>query len=155
MHKSIVIPYPDKLSEHMSELPFGSIKKSATGMGATHLELFISKRNSIVVAPLLAITESKKHPLILTVDGTTTYGEFYYYMQECTGFKKIHCSAASIRKLFEYFFRLEVDPEKDDYFFLIDEIDLFQTQADFRENLSDAIDNSLFIKMSKNKTIFN
>lgn len=129
----------------MKEMPFGYILKSSTGMGATHLELNISQRNSIVVSPLLSILESKKdNPFIFQVHGKTLKKDFQMYVTQLNPddghYEKIHCSSDSVTKLFQWYAELQIDVFNGKYFFLLDEIDLFQTQSNFRERLADSLD---------------
>lgn len=60
-NEAVILLKPDenRLSEIITQLPYGLIDKQATGIGATHLELHCSKRDSIIVVPTRALGEGK------------------------------------------------------------------------------------------------
>jgi hypothetical protein len=80
-------------------LPCGIVRKGATGIGATKMELFDSPRNVIMVSPLLSILASKKHEKVLTISGEVTnklqaVTEYINFCQSTNQqYLKIHTSA--------------------------------------------------------------
>lgn len=138
-----------KLGDIFSTSPYGLIKKNRTGIGATTLELK-APRNSIIVLPTKALAFEK------TLTGRSDDGKYHYvyvgskvidapldmpsldsYLldNEITH-KKILVVADSLPKVIK---RIGNTVYKD-YFFMIDEIDLFQSDSTYRPALEAVID---------------
>jgi uncharacterized phage-like protein YoqJ len=135
------------LSEIWDSLPPGIIVKNAPGIGATHLELFVAKRHSILVSPLVSIIKSKESkgeiPEILSFYGDLQDKENavdkYLKARDGNGYFKIHVTAESLPTLFRYLEDNRINPFE--YFhFVLDEHDLMQLQSEFREFLPIAFD---------------
>lgn len=132
-----------KLSDVLNAIPHGLINKDETGMGATYLEL-ITERNSIIVEPIkiTAYSKAKKHNALyvgsqMNDDVIVTNKMIVDYCNdELIQFKKIVVVADSLPRL------VDVLGGKifEDYFLMIDEIDSFQTDANFRERMGNCID---------------
>nr|WP_297166110.1 hypothetical protein [uncultured Dysgonomonas sp.] len=137
-----------RLSEIITQLPYGLIDKQATGIGATHLELHCSKRNSIIVVPTRALGESKcgGSPNFLyvgtqkIVNRVTTDEEIRAYLNNSDiEFKKIVVVADSLYRVINAITSLGMDVYRE-YFLMVDEIDTIQADAHFRPQLSSVID---------------
>lgn len=131
------------LSDYLTKMPHGLVDKKITGIGATTLEIN-SKRDSIIVFPTKALAYGKhsKHPKTLYV-GSEIKGEskkvtnqqIKEYLAK-DGYKKLLVVADSLGRLLniigrEYF---------KDYFLMVDEIDVLQTDNNFRPQLENVID---------------
>lgn len=133
-----------KLSDVLDKMPHGIIDKRITGLGATTLEIK-SQRNSIIVMPTraLAYNKSEKHPHTLYVgskyqNNTDLKKESiqYYLDNEHIPHKKFLVVADSLKKLID-----EIGDEVyNDYFFMIDEVDLIQADSNYRPALENAMD---------------
>jgi len=130
-------------------LPNGRIDKRVTGIGATYCELY-SKRNSIIVEPLRAIASSKveKHTgkethTVIYVGGPTNVhpalktAQIKKAIEESDKFIKIVVVADSLKKVI---MAIEDEELYNNYFFMVDEIDTFQTDSGYRSKLEDAMD---------------
>ena len=116
--------------------------KKITGIGATTLEIN-SKRNSIIVFPTKALAYGKhsKHPNTLYV-GSEIKGErekvtnqqIKEYLAK-DGHKKLLVVADSLGRLLGI-----IGKNYKDYFLMIDEIDVLQTDNNFRPQLENVID---------------
>jgi len=135
-----------KLSKIFETSPYGLIKKNRTGIGATTLELN-SPRNSIIVVPTKALAYTK------TMTGKT--GEKYKYLYVGSGisgsnmptiytylndtsieYKKFLVVADSLPRLLK-----EIgESSYKDYFLMVDEIDSYQYDSNYRPALEDVID---------------
>jgi len=138
----------NRLSDIITQLPYGLIDKQATGIGATHLEM-ISKRNSIIVVPTRALGENKcaKDPNKFLYVGTkriankvTSDDEIKRYLNNSDiEFKKIIVVADSLKKVIDNIEHLGIDVYRD-YFLMVDEIDTIQSDNHYRPQLSNVID---------------
>lgn len=136
----------DWLAGIFDRMPYGLVKKSRTGIGATTLELK-ADRNSIIVVPTKALASSKK------LSGREA-GQYYHYVGGETpkirkqpsikAFlanrnikpKKFIVVADSLPKLIR-----EIGAgECKDYFLMVDEIDSYQYDSGYRPNLENVID---------------
>jgi len=131
------------LSDYLSKTPHGLIDKKVTGIGATTLEIN-SKRNSIIVLPTKALASAKcnKHLNTLYVGSEikgererTTDNMIQEYLSR-DGYKKLLVVADSLRRVLKY-----ISPEElKNYFLMVDEIDVLQSDNSFRPQLEDVID---------------
>ena len=146
-----------RLSEIITQLPYGLIDKQATGIGATHLELHCSQRNSIIVVPTRALGESKcgDNPNFLYVgtqrgsNDVTTNTEIKNYINNSTiEFKKIVVVADSLKRVIDNFQELGIDVYRE-YFLMVDEIDTIQADAHYRPQLSNVIDYYFRFKLQR------
>ena len=130
------------LSNYLTKMPHGLVDKKITGIGATTLEIN-SKRNSIIVFPTKALAYGKhsKHPNTLYV-GSEIKGEkekvtnqqIEEYLAK-DGYKKLLVVADSLGRLLGI-----IGKNYKDYFLMIDEIDVLQTDNNFRPQLENVID---------------
>ena len=145
-----------KLSDIFVQLPYGIIKKNITGIGATTLELR-SPRHSIIIVPTKALAYEKyktgydaaeNRNNFLYVGSaigdlpTTTEESIRNYLADNEiKYKKILVVADSIRKLF---WKRKVCLNRIDtremFFFMVDEIDIFQSDSTYRPALEKVID---------------
>lgn len=140
------------LSNYLTKMPHGLVDKKITGIGATTLEIN-SKRNSIIVFPTKALAYGKhsKHPNTLYV-GSEIKGEkekvtnqqIEEYLAK-GGYKKLLVVADSLGRLSGI-----IGKNYKDYFLMIDEVDVLQTDNNFRPQLENVID-YYFMFPSKNR----
>lgn len=138
-----------KLSQIIDRLPDGIVDKGSTGIGATTCELQ-APRNSVIVVPTKALAYNKalKHHC-LYVGGPTgkvtkkiKKEDIQKYCSETSGYKKIIVVADSISKVIE-----AIGPTVyKDYFLMIDEIDSFQSEVNYRPKLEESIEYFLQFK---------
>lgn len=147
----------NRLSEIITQLPYGLIDKQATGIGATHLELHCSKRDSIIVVPTRALGEGKcgNNPNFLYVgtqrgsNDVTTNTEIKNYINNSgIEFKKIVVVADSLKRVINNFQELGIDVYRE-YFLMVDEIDTIQADAHYRPQLSNVIDYYFKFKLQR------
>lgn len=132
--------------------PHGLIKKNRTGIGATTLELN-SPRNSIIVVPTRALAYGKALGSKMNgVDGEPDkYGALYvggnipdfhvptietYLHDTSIQYKKFLVVADSLPRLLEAI----GEEHYKDFFFMVDEIDSYQYDCQYRPKLEDVID---------------
>lgn len=140
-------PNENRLSEIITQLPYGLVDKQATGIGATYSEMH-SERNSIIVVPTRALGESKcgDNPLFLYV-GTqrvsqrvTSDEKMKTYLNDSNiHFKKIVVVADSLKRVIDIIKASSIDVYRE-YFFMVDEIDTIQSDNHYRPQLSNVID---------------
>jgi len=135
------------ISDSFEYLPNGRIDKRVTGIGATYSELK-ANRHSIIVEPLRAIASFKayKHDAIY-VGSKTKYhnkplstknlAESVLDITVTNKPVKIMVVADSLPRVIE---ALGINFFKDDFFFMVDEIDTFQVDSGYRESLEQVID---------------
>ena len=141
------------LSNYLTKMPHGLVDKKIPGIGATTLEIN-SKRNSIIVFPTKALAYSKhsKHPNTLYV-GSEIKGEkekvtnqqIEEYLAK-DAYKKLLVVADSLGRLLGIIGKENYK----DYFLMVDEIDVLQTDNNFRPQLENVID-YYFMFPSKNR----
>ena len=137
-----------KLSQIFDVTPYGLIKKNRTGIGATTLELN-SERNSIVVVPTQSLALNKveasyndkiKQYQYLYVGGRKLDKKFptisSYIKNAKIPIKKFVVVADSLPKLIEGI----GDDVYKDYFFMVDEIDTYQSDSFYRPALENVMD---------------
>ncbi|WP_159635668.1 hypothetical protein [Sphingobacterium composti Ten et al. 2007 non Yoo et al. 2007] len=111
--------------------------KNLTGIGATHVELNIAQRNSIVIEPFVPVITGKSinNDKILGVYEGITKKDIVKYLQSYNGFKKIVSTPESfISKVIPAFIELGID-FLNEYFLLIDECDRLTKDVNFREQI--------------------
>lgn len=128
------------LANFIDKMPHGLVDKKIPGIGATTLEIN-SKRNSIIVLPTKALAYGKhsKHPNTLYV-GSEIKGEKVTNQQieeylAKDGYKKLLVVADSLGRLLGI-----IGKNYRDYFLMIDEVDVLQTDNNFRPQLENVID---------------
>ena len=138
------------LADFIDKMPHGIVDKKIPGIGATTLEIN-SKRNSIIVFPTKALAYGKhsKHPNTLYV-GSEIKGEKVTNQQieeylAKDGYKKLLVVADSLGRLLGI-----IGKNYKDYFLMIDEVDVLQTDNNFRPQLENVIDYYLMFP-SKNR----
>ncbi|MCD8184439.1 MAG: DEAD/DEAH box helicase [Bacteroides sp.] len=131
------------LSFYIDKVPHGIVNKQIPGVGATTLEIN-SNRNSIIVLPTkaLAFSKYKKHSNTLYIGSEikneierTTDQEIEEYLQK-EGYKKLLVVADSLGRLL----KLIKEENYKSYFLMIDEIDVLQSDSNYRPQLEDVID---------------
>jgi len=136
-----------KLSDIFYTTPYGVVKKNVTGIGATTLELRC-ERNSIIVVPTKALAYEKYKT---GIDSETGVSRFLYvgsdmesvrapsdddisaYINSSVPFKKILVVADSLYKVLRHITIAE-------WFLMVDEIDIYQSDSVFRPSLENVID---------------
>lgn len=140
------VPENFYLENLLDRMPYGIINKKATGIGATTLEIK-SDRNSIIVMPAksLAYAKAKKHPdntlyigseignirTPVTIDDIKRFDE-----DSSIPNKKFLVVADSLPRLID----ILIDHVYDEYFIMIDEVDVLQSDSDFRPALETVLD---------------
>lgn len=140
----LIIDNSKKLGEVIDRLPSGLIDKRATGIGATTCEL-TSPRNSIIVVPTRALAYSKAQSQPNSFYLGSPYGnikskindeEIRNYLSSDIDFKKFLVVADSLPRLIKVI-GAEV---YNDYFIMIDEIDSFQSEFEYRPKMELSIE---------------
>ena len=125
------------LADFIDKMPHGIVDKKIPGIGATTLEIN-SKRNSIIVFPTKALAYGKhsKHPNTLYVGSEikgqnekVTNQQIEEYLAK-DGYKKLLVVADSLGRLLGI-----IGKNYRDYFLMIDEVDVLQTDNNFRPQL--------------------
>lgn len=144
----IMPPKHSWIGNVFATLPYGLIKKNRTGIGATTLELN-SKRNSIIVVPTRALAYEKAKNS--RIQGTDKYKILYcggkiegfkvpplteYMSDSDIEYKKLLVVADSLPRILE---EIGEDNYKN-FFIMVDEIDSYQYDSNFRPNLEKVID---------------
>lgn len=137
-----------RLSDVINSLPSGIIDKQYPGIGATTLELQDSTRSSIIVFPTRALAASK------AASALNSGIKFHYLGSRFQNIKpsehddilqdikdgvciKIAVVADSLINLFE---KMGNELLQNDFFIMLDEIDSFQTESNYRPKLEECID---------------
>lgn len=151
------MPDDSHLGDVFNQIPYGVLNKNKTGVGATTLELE-SKRNSIIVVPTrtLAYTKWLNNQRIWLYVGsaigklqTTTSPQIQDYINRIERhnkidpqnflYKKFIVVADSLEKVIKTIGKENLK----NYFLMIDEVDIIQSDSTYRPNLEKAIDYSL------------
>lgn len=137
-----------RLSDYISKIPHGIIDKKRPGIGATTIEIK-SQRNSIIVTPTkaLAYNKSLKHPHCLYVGSKlnderkkVSEDEILAYLNdENIKFKKFLVVADSLKYLIETLEKVNSDIATN-YFLMVDEVDMLQSESSYRPNLEIVMD---------------
>ena len=148
--ESIGITIPEegkKLSDIFYTTPYGVVKKNVTGIGATTLELRC-ERNSIIVVPTKALAYEKYKTGIDPETGTSRFlyvgsdiesvtapsdEEISDYINSLIPFKKVLVVADSLYRVLKHITIAE-------WFLMVDEIDIYQSDSVFRPSLEYVID---------------
>lgn len=132
------------LSYYIDKIPHGIVDKQIAGVGATTLEIN-SERDSIIVFPtkVLAYNKSKKHPQSLYVGSdieglpTTTEQVIREYLEDDKiEYKKLLVVADSMTKVYNAITKEGLN----NFFYMVDEIDLLQADSNYRPTLESVID---------------
>lgn len=141
--KTEIIKVKDKnyLSEVLEKLPSHVlIDKGITGCGGTTVELK-SKRDSIILCPTRNLVTSKSSLGYLGVTGNTKDSEIKNYINSTTSYKKILATYDSLERL------MNIIPNYQDYFLLIDEYHLLFNDYSFRtEAIQGVLKNYTYFK---------
>lgn len=115
------------LNQVISELPSHCLlNKGITGCGGTTVELE-SKRNSIILCPTRNLVTSKSSLGFFGVDGKITKRDIKEFLEENKSlYKKIVATYDALAKL------MELIPDYQDYFLLVDEYHLLFNDYSFR-----------------------
>lgn len=110
--------------------------KNLTGIGATHIELNIAQRHSIVIEPNVPVIDgkSRSNKNILGVREGISEIDVIKYLRNDVKWKKIVTTPESFNKVINALENLNID-FKNDYFLLIDECDRMITDIDFRKSM--------------------
>ncbi len=137
-----------RLSDYISKIPHGIVDKKRPGIGATTIEIK-SQRNSIIVTPTkaLAYNKSLRHPHCLYVGSKlnderkkVSKDEILAYLNdENIKFKKFLVVADSLRYLIETL-ETVISDIATNYFLMVDEVDMFQSESSYRPNLEIVMD---------------
>jgi len=133
------------LSNYIRYIPHGIVDKKRPGIGATTVELN-SKRNSIIVVPTktLAYNKTKKHAQCQYVGskigierGAVLKPELQNYLSNKEiQFKKFIVVADSLKRVID----LIGDDIYKNYFLMVDEVDMIQSDSSYRPALEDVMD---------------
>ena len=149
------------LSDLLDQLPHGLIDKKATGIGATTLEIK-SKRNSIIVLPTRILAKSKADKendlqgkkaclFVGTKDNnlSTSIKEINDYIDNTDiQHKNFLVVADSLKKVIQAIQDKKIDVYRE-YFLMVDEIDIMQSDSNYRPQLENVIDYYLKFKVQK------
>lgn len=131
------------ISDYIPSLPHGMIDKQYPGIGATTLELGDNTRNSIVVFPTrsLAATKAKGKNIHYVgsyyQDVPSSTAEEILSDLEAGTLVKIAAVADSFISLYR---KLKVKFHEYKFFIVLDEVDSFQTESNYRPRLEECID---------------
>lgn len=130
--KIITISKGQYLSDILTELPTNAIiLKTATGIGATTLELFC-ERHSIIIEPNVPVIKGKKGKGILGIfEGIDVPMIMDYLRNDSIEFKKILVTPESFCKVLEAANNLNINLYSD-YFLLFDECDRTMKDVNYR-----------------------
>ncbi|MBC8987740.1 DEAD/DEAH box helicase family protein [Pedobacter sp. N36a] len=123
------------LSDIIDTLPSDTIIfKTATGIGATHLELSC-QRNSIIIEPNVPVIKGKKKRGVFGVyEGIDVSNVMDYFLNTNVQYKKILVTPESFGKVKEAAENLNIDLYNT-YFLLFDECDRTMKDVAFRKNI--------------------
>lgn len=134
------------LASYIQKMPHGIVDKQIAGIGATTLEIN-SNRNSIIVVPtkILAYRKHIKHKVkTLYVGGRVNRNRIAtedkeikdYLNSNEIEYKKFLVVADSLSRLLGFISKKHYD----DYFLMIDEVDMIQSESNYRPKLESLID---------------
>lgn len=104
------------------------INKGITGCGGTTVEL-LSERDSIILCPTKNLVLSKSNSNYLSVTGDTNNNEIITYINSNIKYKKIIATYDALERL------MNIIPNVQDYFLLIDEYHLLFNDYSFRSEV--------------------
>jgi len=133
--KIIIISKGQYLSDILTELPANAvILKTATGIGATTLEI-LCDRNSLIIEPNVPVIRGKKRKGILGIyEGVDVPMIMDYLMNESFKYKKILVTPESFHKVIEAADNLNINLLSD-YFLLFDECDRTMKDISYRDTI--------------------
>jgi len=141
--EDLIIKHGEYLSNYWQSLPAGRIDKSFPGIGATTLEIKDKSRNSIIVFPTrsLAALKAEKHGMYYFGSrfqniSSSNFEDVKSALKNGT-LVKIAVVADSLPKIFH---DLKKENLSSQFFLMIDEIDSFQTESNYRPALENCID---------------
>ncbi|MEN5086604.1 hypothetical protein ABE426_09055 [Sphingobacterium faecium] len=110
--------------------------KNLTGIGATHIELNIAQRNSIIVEPNVPviIDKTKGRKDVLGIFEGVTKVQIKKYLRSSTEYKKLVTTPESLPKIIAVFEEMEVD-YLNTYFMFIDECDKLTKDVNYRKSI--------------------
>jgi|GEM_PF-3937896 len=134
-----------KFNDFKKGLPEGILNKQYTGIGATTVE-FKSERKSIIVFPYRKIAQEKFHKwenskkvfYVGTNENnkSNSIEDIAYFVKENRDEDLKFCVVAdSIDKVVKGIEKAELDPYGDDFFLVLDEVEILQLQSGFRGRL--------------------
>jgi len=155
----------EKLSDLLDQLPHGLIDKKITGIGATTLEIK-SNRNSIIILPTRILAKSKTDKenkeqgrqaclFVGTKDNnvSTSMDEINSYLDDTDiQPKKFLVVADSLKKVIQAIERKKIDVYRE-YFLMVDEIDVLQSDSNYRPQLENVIDYYLKFKKQRRSLV--
>jgi len=134
-----------RLSDYISKIPHGIVDKKRPGIGATTVEIN-SRRNSIIVVPTktLAYNKTLKHShcqyvgsKIGTKRGAVLLHELQDYINnKDIEYKKFIVVADSLERVT----KLIGDNVYNNYFLMVDEVDMLQSDSNYRPALENVMD---------------
>lgn len=126
MTKNLKILDKEFLSEVFSELPSKCLlNKGVTGCGGTYCELH-SSRNSIILAPTIELVKNKMEDSFFGLYGKVSNRSLLAYCQSNIPYKKIIATYDALPRI------LEIVPDYQKYFLLVDEYHVLFNQYTFR-----------------------
>jgi len=149
----VIVDEAYRLNNYISKIPHGIVDKKRPGIGATTLEID-SKRNSIIVVPtkILAYNKARNNfnnincqyvgSKIDTNRGATTKQEIISYLNDDSiKYKKFIVVADSLKiRVIDLLEEVIGNEVYNSYFLLVDEVDMLQSDANYRPKLEDVMD---------------
>jgi len=149
-----------RLNSYISKLPHGIVDKKRPGIGATTLEIN-SKRNSIIVVPTKILAHNKVTSNFNNVNcqyvgskidnnrGATTTQEIVSYLNNSSiKYKKFIVVADSLKlRLIDLLEEVIGKEVYSNYFLLVDEVDMLQSDANYRPRLEGVMD--IYLRFEK------
>ncbi|HEY0056592.1 MAG TPA: hypothetical protein VGB63_14655 [Pedobacter sp.] len=123
------------------------IYKYETGCGATHLELFISKRHSIVIEPYIPVILGKSNEDVFAVYGDVTSEDIVDYLSISRKHYKLVSTPEGLKKIKDACDDLEINMYKK-FFLLVDECEKLIQDVDFRDGIIDVMDDFFLFNKS-------
>lgn len=115
------------LSDYLEELPANCLfNKGVTGCGGTHLELHLSKRNSLILVPTIELVKNKLCDGIFGFYGDVSINDLISYITSDIPYKKIIGTYDCLPRF------MDVIANYSDYFLLVDEYHLLFNLYGFR-----------------------
>lgn len=140
MNQTILIENKQHLSDFYSELPDHCIlNKGITGCGGTYCELH-SNRDSIILVPTIELVKNKISSGIFGLYGKVKNEDLLSYINSDISYKKIIATYDALSRI------INIVPNYQDYFLLIDEYHLLFNQYSFR--------NEAVLNILKNYNLF-
>lgn len=132
--EEIVIDGSGFLSDHFEELPSNCLfNKGVTGCGGTYLELYISKRNSLILVPTRELVYNKLSDGIFGFYGDVSNDALLDYLNSDICYKKVIGTYDCIVRF------MSIVSDYSDYFLLVDEYHLLFNLYGYRDNAINGI----------------